>query len=375
VTTHRWAWAEIDLDALGRNVTFMRSLLSGSDLWAVVKAGAYGHGAVPVAQAALRAGAVGLCVALTQEGEELRDAGIDAPILLLSEQPPQHSDALVAARLIPTVYSVSGVRALADAVRACRLPNRYPVHVKVDTGMHRVGVSLDDVALLLSELSCHEVLELQSVFTHLAVADEPDHPYTLQQLDRFRSVLAGRWDGPTHVANSAAVMSQHDAHQSFVRVGMALYGLSPGPGVDELAASLEPVMSLRGRVSFVKQLCAGEPISYGLRYRLDADATIATVPLGYADGVPRRLSLTGGEVLVRGQRCPIVGSITMDQLMVDCGNLSVDIGDEVVLLGQQGEQRITATDWATRVDTIAYEMICGISLRIPRVYTGSVVEG
>ena len=215
-------------------------------------------------------------------------------------------------------------------------------------------------------------LHLASVFTHCAVADEPDNAFTGEQLRRYRAVLheltAAGIDVPLrHAANTAAAIAHPDARFDLVRCGIGIYGIDPSP---ELAgrAVLQPVMSLRARVSHVKRVAAGEGVSYGLRYRPERETTIATVPLGYADGVPRRLSSTGGEVLVGGRLCPIAGTITMDQFLVDCGDDQVAVGDDVVLFGQQGDVRLGVEDWAERLGTIGYEIICGIGTRVPRCY-------
>ena len=370
----RWAWVEIDLGALTHNVGYLRGLAAPADLWAVVKADGYGHGAIEVARAALAAGAKGLAVALTQEGSALRLAHIEAPILILSEQPPDHAASIVEHHLTPTVYTMRGIRAMAAAV--ADRPDRwrdlfcpYPVHIKLDTGMHRVGARPEDLAALVDLVDENaDFLRVEAVFTHMAVADEPADPYTARQLDRFTEAIAGIWPGPTHAANSAGLMVHPPARQAMVRAGIALYGIAPGPELAEVSQGLRAVLSLHAKVSFVKRLRAGDALSYGLRHTLTQDATIATVPIGYADGVPRRLYLNGGCVLVNGQRCSIVGAITMDQLMVDCGDMEVRVGDAVVLIGSQGDEHITAAEWAQRLGTIAYEIVCGISSRVPRRY-------
>jgi alanine racemase len=360
----RWAWAEIDVDAVAHNVGVLRAAASPAAVWAVVKADGYGHGAVAVSRAALDAGCAGLCVALTAEGVALRQAGIDAPILVLSEQPADHAATIVAHRLTPTVTTVEGVKSLA-ATGAVGVD----VHVKVDTGMHRIGAAPADVAALVAALDgAAPHLRLAGIFTHLAVADEPADPYTagqLVQLDEVIAALPALHDVAIHAANSAGALAHPDARRSFVRAGIAVYGVSPGPGVDRLATALRPALSLRARVSFVKRLAAGSRLSYGLRHQLTADTNIATVPLGYADGVRRGLS-SNGDVLIGGRRRPIIGTVTMDQLMVDCGDDPVQRGDEVVLLGRQGDESITAEEWASRLGTIGYEVLCGIGPRVPR---------
>ncbi|MGB0112891.1 MAG: alanine racemase [Ilumatobacteraceae bacterium] len=382
----RWAWAEIDVDAVRSNVERLREVVAPSGLWAVVKANGYGHGVVDVARAALDGGADGLCVALVQEGVELRDAGFDVPILILSEQPVDAASTIVEHRLTPTVYSSSGVEAVAGAARAAGITD-VAVHLKIDTGMQRVGVRSDAVGGLVSEISAHApTLRLAGVFTHLAVADDPADPYSSSQLATLDAALeSAALDRAVatggllvHAANSAGGLAHPDARRSFVRAGIAMYGISPGPAVDDLMAGLRPALSLRARVSFVKHVAAGSRISYGLRHTFATDTTVATVPIGYADGVPRRLALTGGAVLIGGRRRPIVGVVTMDQLLVDCGPVDtadtaegmVAVGDEVVLIGEQdgpaGPQRIRAEDWADLLGTIGYEIVCGISGRVPR---------
>jgi alanine racemase len=373
----RWAWAEVDLDAVAHNVRTLRERIAPSALWAVVKADGYGHGAVDVARTALAAGAEGLCVALVEEGIELRRAGIDAPILILSEQPPESAARIVAHRLTPTVYRT----AFLDALVAER-PTDLPVHLKVDTGMQRVGAHPSDAISLATAIARRApAVRLAGVFTHLAVADDLDGAsveFTDRQLAAFGTVLEQLPAVPyVHAANSAAALSRPDARLSFVRAGIAIYGISPGHGVDHLCGDLRPAMELKARVSFVKQVRAGSRISYGLRHRFDRDTTVATVPIGYADGVPRRLSGVSGEVLIGGHRRPIVGVVTMDQLMVDCGDDDVGIGDDVTLLGAQRRpgghpEAIRAVDWADALGTIGYEIVCGVSKRIPRVPRRSI---
>ncbi|MEX2626819.1 MAG: alanine racemase [Ilumatobacteraceae bacterium] len=384
--SRRWAWAEVDLEALAHNVAVLRRAAAPADVWAVVKADGYGHGAVRVAEAALGAGAAGLCVALVEEGEMLRRAGIDAPVLMLSEQPHGQLERSVAAELDHTVYRADTVVRLA-AASAATGSEAARVHVKVDTGMQRVGAPPTDVLEVVDAvLACRPAVRLAGLCTHLAVADDPDHPMNRVQLERFDEVveqvaarLVAAGEDPSallvHAANSAGALAHPATRRSFVRAGIAVYGISPGPGVDHLAAELRPVMRLAARVSHVKPVRAGTGISYGLQHTFEHDTTVATVPLGYADGVPRRLGTTGGAVLVRGRRCPIVGVVTMDQLMVDVGDVPagdapVGIGDEVVLLGRQGDEEIRAEEWAARLDTIGYEIVCGIGQRVERIVTG-----
>jgi alanine racemase len=370
----RPAWAEIDLDAIRHNARALLALAHPAELCAVVKADGYGHGAVPVARAALEAGATRLAVALAEEGVALRGAGIGAPILVLSEPGAEAMADAVAAHLTPTLYTRAGVAA-AEAAVGRRAP--VAVEVKVDTGMHRVGGTPDDVLAVAEAVHRSSHLSLTGVWTHLAVADEPGNSYTAEQLERFEEVrdklaAAGLLPELVHAANSAGAIAHPAARYDLVRCGIALYGHAPSADVSALGlVDLRPALSLKAHVTFVKELDAGERASYGLRWTAAERTTVATVPLGYADGVPRRWFETGGSVLVGGVRRPIAGVVTMDQLMVDCGpGAPVQVGDEVVLIGRQGDEEITAEDWAAALGTINYEVLCGIGPRVRRVYVG-----
>jgi alanine racemase len=368
----RPTWGEVDLGAVRANTRRLASLADPAALLAVVKADGYGHGAVPVARAALEAGASWLGVALVEEGTALRAAGIEAPILVLSEPPAGSASVVVEAGLTPVVYTEPGIEALAKAV-ADRAADPLPVHLKVDTGMHRVGCAPDEAADLVAAVTARPELRLEGICTHFAVADEPDRPETRAQLDEFGRLIAdleraGTRPPLVHAANSAGLLQFPDARFDLVRVGIALYGVAPGP--TPTVVTLDPALSLRARVTYVKSLPAGARLSYGLRYALERPGTVATVPVGYADGVPRNLGLRGGEVLLHGRRYPIAGAVTMDQLMVDVGDGDVEVGDEVVLLGTQDGEAITAEDWADRLGIIAYEVVTGIGPRVPRRYVG-----
>lgn len=375
----RPAWAEVDLDAVRHNVALLVERCSPAAVCAVVKADGYGHGAVAVSRAALEAGATWLAVALVEEGVALREAGIGAPILLLSEPPAEAMGAVVAARLTPTLYTAPGVAAAAAEVAPGRAP--VGVHLKVDTGMHRVGADPGLAVGLARAVADDRGLRLEGLWTHLAVADEPDQDaFTAEQLARFEGVrdalaAAGIRPGLLHAANSAAALAHPAARYDLVRCGISVYGCAPGPALAG-AAALRPVISLKSKVSLVRSLAGGERLSYGLRYAVaPPGSVVATVPLGYADGVTRRLSAVGGQVLVGGRRCPMAGTVTMDQLMVDCGpGSTVCAGDEVVLIGRQGDQEITAEEWADRLGTISYEVLCGIGGRVPRVVRDGVAR-
>jgi alanine racemase len=369
----RPAWAEVDLSAVADNTRTIASLAAPSMVCAVVKADGYGHGAVEVARVALDAGAEWLAVALVEEGLELRAGGLEAPVLTLSEPPAAAMREVVSARLTPTVYTWEGLGVLRDAVRAASLPSPFPVHVKVDTGMHRVGAPPERAVELASAVAADPALTLDGFWTHFAVSDQVDDPFTSEQTERFLRALAdlartGVRPRLRHAANSAAAIWHPGSRFDMVRCGIALYGLLPALGAPA-APRLRPAMSLKAAVSYVKQVNAGERISYGLRYRFEEDSVVATVPLGYADGVTRSLGAAGGQVLIRGRRLPIAGTVTMDQVLVDCGRGSdVSVGDEAVLIGSQGDETIGAWDWAAATGTIPYEVVCGIRGRVRRVY-------
>jgi alanine racemase len=366
------AWAEVSLGAIAANVAALCEVAAPAQVCAVVKADGYGHGAAPVARAAVGAGAAWLAVAQVPEATELRDAGIDAPILLLSEPRASEVDEALDARMHVTVYSSDMVERLGAASAALGGP-ALPIHVKVDTGMRRVGVVHDDAVALAKVVDAHPALELASVWTHCAVADEPHDPFTARQLERYDAVLddlaAQGIEVPIrHAANSAAAIAHPAARYDLVRCGIAVYGIAPGPELVG-AIDLQPAVRLVTEVSFVKEVGKGEGISYGLHHHVERDTRIATLPIGYADGVFRALGLEQQEILIGGRRCPMVGVVTMDQVMVDVGpEAEVHVGDEAVLLGAQGEERISPDEWAARLGTIGYEVVCAIGPRVERRY-------
>jgi len=370
----RPVWVEVDLAAITHNCAALTARVAPARLCAVVKAFGYGHGPVRVAEAAVAGGASWLAVATVEEGVALRQAGLSEPVLLLSEPPPPAMPDVLAWRLSPTIYSADGLEAAAKAVAGFGHSGAIGVHVKADTGMHRVGAD-PDVAFALA-MAAHDrpELALEGLCTHFAVADEPADPYTAEQLTCFEGLVerlarAGVRAELCHAANSAAALVHPETRLDMVRCGLAVYGLAPSPELAGCCRDLRPALSFKARVGFVKEVAAGERLSYGRRYGLTRRSVIATVPVGYADGVPRRLFDGGGEVLIGGRRRPIAGAVTMDQITVDCGDdHGVSVGDEVVLIGTQGAESIGAWEWAARLDTIAYEVTCGISARVPRVY-------
>lgn len=365
----RPTWADISLTAIANNVGLLADLVHPAQLCAVVKADAYGHGAIPVARTAVESGASTLAVALVDEGRQLREAGIDAPILILSEPRPFEFAEVVELQLIPTVYQGEGLAAAAAAAAQQQLP----VHLKVDTGMTRVGAPPAEVMMLADAIAERDTLELAGVWTHCAVADEPENPFTAYQIEQFNHLLsrlrlAGHHDFSRHLANSAVAMAHPEGRFDLVRCGIAIYGIPPSPAMAD-CQPLQPAMTLRTEVSMVKTIAAGTPVSYGHRYTAPADTQLATIPIGYADGWTRRLGVCGGEVLIGGRRCPIAGVVTMDQTMVDCGlDHPVATGDEVILLGRQGNEEITASDIAERLDTVAYEIVCNLGRRVSLRY-------
>ncbi len=374
--------AEIDIGAFAANVALLRQIAHPAAVCAVIKADAYGHRARLLAGAALEAGAAGLAVALVEEGVELREAGVAGPILLLAEAPPDAAEVVFEHRLTPTLYSRPGLVALERA--AVRVGRKGGVHVKVDTGMHRVGLEPAAVLDFAAALGAAR-LDLEGFWTHLAVADAPgaeDRSFTELQLERFAGHLreleaVGVRPSVRHAANSGGAIAHPRARLDMVRAGIALYGELPNPGLAPAleaaapGAALTPVLSFVSRVVAVRRLDAGERPSYGRLRPLPVSSDVATVPVGYADGVPRRLFEAGGEVLIGGRRRPIAGVVTMDQLMVDCGpSGDVSVGDEVVLIGGQGDERISASEWARLLGTIPYEVLTGIGARVPRVPRG-----
>ncbi len=376
MNAQRWAWAEIDLGALRHNVATLAAHIGPQQLWAVVKADAYGHGAIECARVALQSGAHGLCVALVQEGIALRQSGINAPILIMSEQPAEQHRDIIQYGLIATLYNEATIAQFART--AHELEIMATVHVKVDSGMHRVGVQPDNAVRVVSLVADSQWLTLDGMFTHLATADVADTQFAQQQVSTFaRAVEQVRAleieVRHVHISNSSSAIRRLDAGVgcTMERVGIALYGIPADARSNSFGAAhqldLRPVMSVHARVSHVQRVSAGQGVSYGLKRPVEHDATVATLPLGYADGVPRGL-WESGSVLIGGIRRPFAGVVTMDQIMVNCTDDAVHIGDEVLLIGSQGSDVITANEWANKLGTIGYEIVCAISARMPRNY-------
>jgi len=368
--TDRPTVALIDLHALAHNFGEVRRRAGNRNILAMVKAQAYGHGAVAVSQKLAELGAHMLGVALVEEGVELRDAGISLPILVMGPVFPEQAAAIVRAGLTPTVFTQAMARALSTA--AMDAGTTQKVHVKIDTGMGRLGLLPEEAAGFVADLSKLPGLAVEGVMTHFADADLRDKHFADRQMERFESFLRnlgnqGIMVPLRHAANSAAVLEYDRALFTMVRPGIMLYGYNPLES--RVTADLRPVMTLKTRIAFLKKVPAGTPISYGRTFVTQRESLIATIPLGYADGFRRDLS-NRGEMLVRGRRAPVAGRVCMDMTMLDVTAVhGVMEGDEVVLIGSQERERITADEIASTCGTISYEVLCGISSRVPRVYS------
>ena len=369
---NQWlTWAEIDLDAIAHNVRQLkRHIGERVKLTAVVKANAYGHGAVPVARTALENGAERLAVNRVVEGIELRRAGIAAPILILGYSPPWEAEAIVRHDLTPTITEREVALALARA--AASQGKTVPVHVKVDTGMGRFGLLPKEVADFAKGLADFPNLRLEGLYTHFATADEADKSHTRRQFGLFLDVLkrleeAGIKVPIRHAANSAATLDLPETHLDMVRCGIAIYGLYPSAEVSH-SVPLKPAMSLKSRVARLRTLPAGSCISYGCTYVTSSPTRVALVPVGYGDGYHRLLS-NRGQVLICGRRAPILGRVCMDQFVVDVSDIpGVRLDDEVVVFGRQGEEEISAEEVAAWAQTINYEVVTALMPRVTRVY-------
>jgi alanine racemase len=361
-------WVEIDRGAIKENIHYFLQL-TGKQFMAIVKAEAYGHGAIQIAKTASEAGASWLGVARAGEALDLRAAGIDLPIALIGWSPPARLEALITENISLTFWSEAQ---LADIARAAKSVGvRAKVHLKIDTGMSRVGVKSDSATHLAEEAARIPHIYFEGVFTHFACADESDLTSTDVQIQMFDELVTG-WEESglrpplVHCANSAAALNRPESWYDLARVGIAMYGLHPSsecplPGV------VRPALTWKAVLSQVKVLPPGRGISYGHIYTTSSEERIGTISVGYADGFRR---VVGNEVLLRGRRVPVVGQVTMDQIMVQLDSLpEAQIGDEVVLIGSQGDERISAEEVAARWKTINYEVTCGIMKRVPRVYS------
>jgi alanine racemase len=364
---HYSCWADIDLAAIQGNVRFIRGQ-TGVQVMAVVKANGYGHGAVPVARAALRAGASWCGVARLEEALELRQAGLDCPLLLMGYLPPERMEQAIAEQISYTVWDIEHVQAATTAANRLNKPAR--LHLKVDTGMSRLGIQPQEAPQFGHVLANAPGIIFEGIFTHFARADETGVTSNDLQEDRFRAVLealraAGDCPPHIHAGNSAAILTRPSSYFSLVRAGIAMYGLQPS---NEwlLPAGFRPALSWKAVLSQVKVVPAGRGLCYGHTYVTQGQERIGTVPAGYADGFRR---VAGNQVVVGGRRAPVVARVCMDQFLVKLDGIpQAQAGDEVVLIGSQQDENISAEEVARRWETINYEVVCGISARVPRVY-------
>lgn len=363
--------AEVDLAAIRHNIRQIRNLLSPETrILAIVKANAYGHGALKVSAAALAAGADGLGVAIPEEGAELREGGFTVPILVLGLILPEQASLVVDHDLIPAISTFDAARALAEAAH-CK-GRRARVMVKIDTGMGRVGLKPQDALPFIQSLQAMEGLEFQGIFTHLATADAADKSFANFQLESFSALVrdlkqAGYSPPWVSAANSATIIDLPHGHFNMVRPGIILYGLHPSREMHR-TLDVRRAMALKTKIVYLKEVPPGTKVGYGSTYVTRQRTFLATLPVGYADGYSRHLS-NKGSVLIGGRRCPVVGRVCMDQIMVDLGpTTNAQIGDEAVLFGQQKGSEITVDELAELAGTINYELVCAVSSRVPRVY-------
>jgi alanine racemase len=362
----RPCWAEIDLDAIAHNVRLLAARAAPARLYAVVKANAYGHGAVPVARASIEAGADGLGVVCVDEGEELRAAGIEAPILVLGYIEPSEAERAVDLRLTPVIGSMRVALALSAAAEARGVTQ--PVHLELESGLNRHGLPLDQLVAFAQRVRALPGLEVEGLLTHFAAAEEGDTAFTRAQHEALLEASARLpWIPLRHCAASASLLNAPGMRLDIVRAGLAVYGYEPAPGI---AGDLElrPALSLKARVARVVDVEPGGTVGYGRTWQAARPSKIALVMCGYADGYRRAFS-NRAAVLVRGRRAPIAGRIAMDMCMADVTEApGVAEGDEAVLIGQQDGARVDAGELAALADTISWEILAGISARVPRLY-------
>jgi alanine racemase len=359
-------WVEVDLGAIENNIRCI-TRLTRTGVMAVVKANGYGHGAVPVARAAIKGGASWCGVARLEEALELRQAGLDCPILLLGYTPPTRYEETILSHISITVWDIDQARLAASV--GLRLGKLARIHIKVDSGMSRLGVQAEDVLQFVSSLPSEGIL-VEGLFTHFARADEADPSSVQAQEQRFSQAIqsleaSGLCPALVHASNSAAGLTHPDSRHNIVRAGIAIYGLHPSSEC-MLSGCFRPAMSWKSVLSQVKILPAGRGVSYGHTYITQAQERVGTIPVGYADGFRRT---AGNIVLVGGRRVPVIGRVCMDQIMIQLDSVpDARPGDEVVLIGEQGEARLSAEDLAHIWGTINYEVVCGIGPRVPRLY-------
>lgn len=370
------AWVEIDLAALAHNVQQLKSLLSlQTQLLAVVKADAYGHGVVTVATTVLQSGASWLGVATVPEGIELREAGINAPILILgATHIPEQIQAIAHWQLQPTLCNLKQAVVFSETLRTTTFGGLIPVHIKIDTGMSRLGPPWQEAGEFVHMVQRLPNLRIASIYSHLATAESLDQTVMRQQQARFEQAITqikttGMPLPLLHLANSAATLTNPALHYNMVRVGLAIYGLYPAAHLQSVI-NLKPALQVKARVTQVKTIQPQTGVGYGHQFIAERELRLAVVGIGYADGVPRNLS-NKMTVLIRGKRVPQIGAISMDQLMLDVSAIpDLQEGEVVTLLGQEGKEQISADDWAAELNTISWEILCGFKHRLPRVAVG-----
>ncbi|QEK11440.1 alanine racemase [Crassaminicella thermophila] len=369
----RPVWAEVNLDYLEHNLEEIKRLVRDKTMiTGVIKANAYGHGAIEVADVLINNGIDRLAVATLSEALELRRVYEDIPILILGYTQEASAEEVIKNKITQTIFTLKQAKTFSE--KAKELNKDVILHIKIDTGMSRIGFRPDrNTVQIIKEIVNLPNVVVEGIFTHFAVADQRDKTFTFKQFERFKNLcyLLEKEDVKIpikHVANSAAIMDLSEMHLDMVRAGIILYGLYPSDEVRKDFIKLKPLLSLKTKIDYIKEVDKGVGISYGLTYVTDKKSKIATIPIGYADGFTRMLS-GKGEVLVNGKKAPVVGRICMDQCMIDVTDISdAKIGDEVILIGADGENSISADDLAKKLNTINYEIVCMVGRRIPRVY-------
>lgn len=365
--------SEINLDTIAHNTKQIRKIVNDkTDIMVIIKADAYGHGAVEVAKVALYNGASALGVAISDEGIQIRNNNINVPILILGYTPETKIDEVIKYNLIQTVFTYEMAEAISKV--ATKLEKIAQIHIKIDTGMSRIGFLPNDKAIDdIIKISKLKNIEINGIFTHFATSDEIDKSFTYKQAQIYQNFVnkleaLGVYIPVKHVSNSGAIIDLPEFAFNMVRAGIILYGMYPSEDVDKSKIDLKPAMSLKTQVSYIKEISSNSPVSYGRTYYTKTNTKIATIPVGYADGYSRALS-NKGRVLINGEYANIIGRICMDQFMIDVTHIpNVNIGDDVILIGEQNNKAVTAQEIARLIGTINYEVVCMISKRIPRVY-------
>ncbi len=383
----RFAWAEINLTHLSHNLKIIRSFTASKDtkVMAVVKADAYGHGAIEVSMRAIKCGVNALGVAIVEEGIELKKSGITVPIYVLGESPPEAVEEAIKHNLILNINSYKSAQFVSKECE--RIRKKVMININIDTGMNRIGINFKDAVSKILKIFSLPNLKLEAISTHFSCAGSSDDYYTEQQWKRFSEIIEKLKDTRIaiknfHCANSAVFFKHKNMHLDMVRTGISVYGLNPydedyadwlDTEAGDAVSGLKPLLSLKTRITFIKEVPSGELISYCGTFKTKRDSIIATVPVGYADGYSRSLA-NKAMVLINGKSAPVVGNITMDQFMIDITDVAkeshINVGDEVILIGDSGGKKITADNIARLMNTINYEVVCMVKKRIPRIYVG-----